>query len=106
MYFVSTESPKINIYRVFLRKSQGGHDVPPEKIVSRYYRSLELLYNSTQIAYQAYFFDNSVDNQPFSMFAHFKRNGVNKVWDKKIKNRVPTWFKKYYSDKVKIMKGK
>jgi predicted ABC-type ATPase len=31
LYFVSTESPDINIYRVSLRKEKGGHDVPPER---------------------------------------------------------------------------
>ncbi len=44
LYFVSTESPAINKYRVQLRVAQNGHDVPGDKIESRYYRSMELLY--------------------------------------------------------------
>lgn len=99
LYFVSTESPEINIYRVQLRKDKGGHDVPPEKIRSRYDRSLNLMFEAAQLAYQAYFFDNSKD-QP-KLFAHFKLIRKKKKWDK-IKSRdVPEWFIKYYSRKVR-----
>ena len=99
LYFVSTESPRINIFRVQARKAKGGHDVPKEKIVSRYYRSLELLSDAAEIAYQAYFFDNSEDGKDFKMFAHFKK--VNKImkWDKRDKKDDPIWFRKYYSEK-------
>lgn len=38
LYFVSTESPEINKYRVALRVKEGGHNVPPDRIESRYYR--------------------------------------------------------------------
>ncbi|MDQ3108696.1 MAG: hypothetical protein M3R17_02285 [Bacteroidota bacterium] len=38
LYFVSTENPEINKERVQLRVRNNGHDVPPDKIVSRYYR--------------------------------------------------------------------
>ncbi len=101
LYFVSTKSPEINKFRVLARKTKGGHDVPPDKIISRYYRSLELLYDATQIAYQAYFWDNSVDGNDAQLFAHFKKTGGKKEWDKIQPLDVPEWFKKYYSAKVK-----
>jgi len=50
LYFVSTESPYINIFRVAARKAKGGHNVPEDKIISRYYRSLGLLADASQIA--------------------------------------------------------
>lgn len=100
LYFVSTESPLINIFRVEAREKKGGHSVPRDKIVSRYYRSLELLYEASQHAYQAYFFDNSRDSADFSMFAHFKRRKDKKKWDHVDNSIVPGWFKKYYSEKV------
>ena len=40
LYFIATNNPLINISRVKNRVTEGGHDVPKEKIVSRYYRSL------------------------------------------------------------------
>ena len=42
LYFVSTESADINVFRVAARKKKGGHDVPEHKIRSRYERSLDL----------------------------------------------------------------
>lgn len=100
LYFVSTESPAINVFRVQARKAKGGHDVPADKIKSRYYRSLDLLYEASQLAYQAFFFDNSVDDEEFKMFAHFKIEQDKKKWDKIILKDVPEWFIKYYSGKI------
>jgi predicted ABC-type ATPase len=101
LYFVSTESPEINKLRVESRRDQGGHDVPPDLIESRYYRSLNLLYQACQIAYQVYFFDNSIEGKESDMFAHFKVEKGKKHWDEINVEMVPAWFKKYYSDKIK-----
>jgi predicted ABC-type ATPase len=97
LYFVSTKSPEINKFRVLARKAKGGHD----KIESRYYRSLELLFDASQIAYQAFYWDNSIDGDEATMFAHFKKNDGKKKWDKINTKNVPDWFRKYYSGKVK-----
>lgn len=100
LYFVSTESPQINIFRVEARAKKGGHNVPRDKIISRYYRSLELLYAASQVAYQAYFFDNSKDGEDFEMFAHFKLIKKRKMWDHIDNDTIPVWFRKYYSEKI------
>jgi len=42
LYFVCTESPEINKFRVKARTKKGGHDVPVNKIETRYYRALDL----------------------------------------------------------------
>ena len=102
LYFVSTEDPEINKFRVKkVRVIEGGHDVPEDKIISRYYRSLDLLFEASQIAYQAYFFDNSKDGEGFELFAHFKNVKGEKKWDEIDKSKVPAWFIKYYSSKVR-----
>jgi predicted ABC-type ATPase len=98
-YFVSTESPEINKFRVRARKEKGGHDVPAHKIESRYLRSMELLYDASQLAYQAFYFDNSENAKEFRVFAHFKKTGDKKKWDKIEKDIVPAWFIKYYLNK-------
>jgi predicted ABC-type ATPase len=59
LYFIATEAPEINISRVKNRVIQGGHPVPEDKIVSRYYRSLDLLADAVQFTDRAYIFDNS-----------------------------------------------
>lgn len=73
LYFVSTESPEINVFRVLARKTKGGHDVPEDKIRSRYYRSMANLFDACLIANQAYFFDNSEDGADLKEMAQVRR---------------------------------
>ncbi|WP_200977926.1 zeta toxin family protein [Echinicola sp. 20G] len=102
LYFVSTEDPTINVHRVKkVRVPQDGHDVPEDKIIDRYYRSMDLLYKAAQHCYQAYFFDNSKEGERHNLFAHFKLNGRGKkVWNDIKNEEVPEWFKHYYSGKI------
>ncbi|WP_439696791.1 hypothetical protein ACFGVS_30110 [Mucilaginibacter sp. AW1-7] len=99
LYFVSTESPEINIYRVKLRVKQNGHDVPEDRIRERYKRALGLMYEASQIAYQAFFFDNSKNDEPFTLAGHFKKSGQRKIWDDIPSAQIPKWFKTYYRSK-------
>lgn len=59
LYFVATDDPEINISRVKLRVSQGGHPVPDELVRSRYGRSIGQLDAACAVANRAYVFDNS-----------------------------------------------
>jgi predicted ABC-type ATPase len=100
LYFVCTESPEINKFRVEARTKKGGHSVPVNKIETRYYRALDLLHDASQLAYQAFFFDNSEEGGNFKMFAHFKLIAGKKAWDDINDDDIPNWFKIYYSEKV------
>jgi predicted ABC-type ATPase len=59
IYFVCTSDPETNIRRVENRVSSGGHDVPHERIVARYRRTLELLPYAALVARRTVLFDNS-----------------------------------------------
>lgn len=59
LYYVSTSSPDINVGRVATRVQRGGHDVPEDKIRSRYVRSLKNLRQAVLLSDRAYIFDNS-----------------------------------------------
>jgi predicted ABC-type ATPase len=59
LYFVATEDPLINVARVNYRVTQGGHDVPQNKIIDRYHRSLGLLREAIRYTDRAFFFDTS-----------------------------------------------
>ncbi len=61
LYFISTESPLINIERVKQRVKAGGHSVSEDKIESRYYKSIELLKEAIPHTYKTFLFDNSAD---------------------------------------------
>lgn len=59
LYYVATEDPEINVSRVAHRVSLGKHNVPKDKIIDRYHRSLDLLADAVTCADRAYVFDNS-----------------------------------------------
>ncbi len=89
LYFIATQDPIVNISRVRNRVKLGGHDVPTDKIMSRYYRSLKLLPEAVQYSSRAYIFDNSSQDR---------------VWIAQINNgdefefksdSIPEWVDKY-----------
>jgi predicted ABC-type ATPase len=98
LYFVSTESKEINVFRVQARKKKGGHDVPEDKIRSRYDRSMEFMFEASRIADQSYFFDNSGEKKDLKVVAEAKKNGI---WPPSVTvyGDRPNWFIKYYSIK-------
>ncbi len=57
--YITTQAPAINVERVRNRVLAGGHDVPEEKILSRYERSMGLLPEASRIAEEAIIYDNS-----------------------------------------------
>lgn len=59
LYFIATADPLINISRVQNRVLMGGHNVPEDKIISRYHRSIDYLWSAIQHTNRAYIFDNS-----------------------------------------------
>lgn len=63
LYYIATENPLINILRVQHRVKMGNHDVPKDKIISRYKRSLALLLDAIHYTNRAYIFDNSSDRE-------------------------------------------
>lgn len=61
-FYICTADPEINIIRIARRYMDGGHEVPISKIISRYYKSLELAAQAIAIVDRAYIYDNSKEN--------------------------------------------
>ncbi len=59
LYFIATANPSVNIGRVANRHAQGGHDVPVDKIKSRYSRSIGQLRDALPFLSRAFVFDNT-----------------------------------------------
>src|SRR6266498_2343116 len=59
LIYVVLDSPRRNVERVRLRVKKGGHDVPEDRILERYVRSLAQLPWFLDKADQAWLFDNS-----------------------------------------------
>lgn len=60
--YITTESPAINLDRIRNRVLDGGHDVPEEKTLSRYDRSMTLLPEAIRTADTARIYNNSFEN--------------------------------------------
>ena len=71
--FIATENPQLNVARVEHRVSQGGHDVPKDKIVARYDRALENLRRVIPIADKVEVYDNSIEGRDHRHIATFER---------------------------------
>ena len=69
VFFVTTDDPRINCFRVGERVLHGGHPVPIEKIIDRYYRTMLNLFEGVRVADALYAFDNSAaDATPKPVF--------------------------------------
>jgi len=95
LYFISTQDPSININRVKIRVSKGGHDVYENQIVNRYYKSLELLSQAFLNADRAYIFDNSSDDQMQKVLIEKNGDDVEVYADE-----IPEWVQIYLLDKL------
>lgn len=60
--FFCTENPSIHAARVCERVMNNGHSVPIEKIISRYFRSIEMAVQAMEIVNTARFFDTTAHN--------------------------------------------
>ncbi len=96
LYYIATDDPAINVARVRARVRLGGHDVPEEKIRTRYGRSLDLLLAAIRHTNRAYLFDNS-------------REGGERLWVAEITegreleikcDQLPLWFQEAVWNKV------
>jgi len=91
LYYVATEDPKININRVNIRVSEGGHNVPQDKIISRYKRSLELLKDAVKVVDRSFIFDNSGDiDEQLELAETVREEGELRLYLKC--HEVPQWF--------------
>lgn len=71
-YYILTADPMINVWRVKARVESGGHDVPEEKIVTRYDRALAIVKDLVKICDICHIYDNSV-SRPFRIFKKRKK---------------------------------
>ncbi len=70
--YVLTRNPKINATRVKIRFENGGHDVPVDKVYSRYERALKLLPELIEVSDVCHIYDNS--DTPFRIFKKRKNS--------------------------------
>jgi predicted ABC-type ATPase len=86
--FIGLDDARLSEERVAMRVSQGGHDVPTEKLKARFPRTMANLKAAIAALPLVYVFDNSDLRRPFRKVATFRDGRP----AEKIK-AAPKWFK-------------
>lgn len=73
MVFIGIDDVAISEQRVAMRVAQGGHGVPPEKLSSRFPRTMKNLVRAIRKLPRVLVFDNSDLAEPFRKVAEFER---------------------------------
>jgi predicted ABC-type ATPase len=84
--FIGIAGPETSEQRVAMRVSQGGHDVPTEKLVSRFPRTMANLKAAIRELPHVLVFDNDDLHAPFRRVAVFE--AAHLVWSAK---PIPQW---------------
>jgi predicted ABC-type ATPase len=69
LFFIVIGSPQISDERVAMRVSQGGHDVPPDKLIERYPRVMRNLQRALLELANIRVYDNSELSEPYRLIA-------------------------------------
>ncbi|MGI8601681.1 MAG: zeta toxin family protein [Verrucomicrobiales bacterium] len=86
--FIGLSGPRICEARVAMRVSQGGHDVPSEKLAARFPRTLANLERAIRELPHVLVFDNDDLRRPFRLAAEFE-NGQQTM----LRTAPPKWLK-------------
>jgi predicted ABC-type ATPase len=86
--FIGTAGPEVSEQRVAMRVSQGGHDVPTEKMVQRFPRILANLKAALRELPNVWVFDNNDLRTPYRLVAVFESGRP-----VKLERPVPKWLK-------------
>jgi predicted ABC-type ATPase len=86
--FIGTSGPEVSEERVAMRVSQGGHDVPSEKLVNRYPRILANLQAALKKVPHVWVFDNDDLRTPFRLVAVCENGNVTELH-----RPVPAWLR-------------
>jgi predicted ABC-type ATPase len=87
--FIGTSGPEVSEERVAMRVSQGGHDVPYEKLVSRYPRILANLREALRRLPRVWIFDNDDLRRPFRLVAICENGKLTELH-----KPAPTWLRR------------
>lgn len=86
--FIGLDSADVSDERVAMRVSQGGHDVPTNKLLARYPRTLANLQRAIRSLPLVFVYDNSDLAEPFRLIAEY-RDGERRV----VREPVPVWLR-------------
>jgi len=89
LFFIGLDTPERSDERVFMRVTQGGHDVPNEKLRARFPRTLANLALAIRELPYVSIYDNSDLAKPFRFVAEYQ-NGI----ARRNARFMPKWFRR------------
>ncbi len=87
LVYIGLMSPELSERRVDQRIAKGGHDVPRDRLASRYERSLKNLQEAIAFVPVVKLYDNSLADEPFRPVATFQNGAITT----RMKGRLPGW---------------
>ncbi len=84
--FIGTSGPEISEERVAMRVSQGGHDVPTDKLMARFPRTMANLKAAILELPHVWVFDNDDLRTPFRLAAVFENGQL-----ARLRKPIPAW---------------
>ncbi len=101
LYFVSTENSLINVARVQVRVARGGHDVPVDKIIARYRRTMSHLAPACLQVDEAFLFDNSTETMRLTASMDRRIRDAPKF---RFEEPLPTWIIAWGEEMAALLK--
>jgi len=86
--FIGLSAPEVSEERVSMRVSKGGHDVPGDKLISRFPRTLANLKRSIRELPYVFVFDNDDLRTPYRQIAVFEKGRPITLAEP-----LPAWFR-------------
>ena len=86
LVYIHLEIPELNEARVQQRVTEGGHDVPADKIYNRIPRTMKHISTILPLVNEARFLNNSSRKNPYQQVALVKQGRRKEVFDP-----LPTW---------------
>ncbi len=86
--FIGMSGPEVSEERVAMRVSQGGHDVPSDKLMTRFPRTMANLKSALRELPHVWVFDNDDLRSPFRLVAIFERGKQSRLH-----KPVPKWLR-------------
>jgi predicted ABC-type ATPase len=91
--FIGISGSEVSEQRVAMRVSQGGHDVPADKLITRYPRTLANLQAAIRELPNVWVFDNDDLREPFRKVAVFEQG--RRIFEG---NPAPKWLRSILKD--------
>lgn len=92
--FIGMSGPEMSEERVAMRVSQGRHDVPSEKLISRFPRIMANLKAALRQVPHVWVFDNDDLRTPFRLVAVFENGN-----QKRLEKTIPGWLRRVLPQK-------